>query len=85
MLELPFTWREGPATALLFECLPGGPMDVFRSLDYEQDPKRFDRAVLEIIRDRFPRTFERIEPVEFGLTGPRDLLKTAVTPLVRED
>jgi len=60
-------------------------MDVFRSLDYEQDPKRFDRAVLEIIRDRFPRTFERIEPVEFGLTGPRDLLKTAVTPLVRED
>jgi len=85
LLELPFTWREGPATALLFECLPGGPMDVFRSLDYEQDPKRFDRAVLEIIRDRFPRTFERIEPVEFGLTGPRDLLKTAVTPLVRED
>jgi 2-polyprenyl-6-methoxyphenol hydroxylase-like FAD-dependent oxidoreductase len=85
VLELPITWREGPVTAMLFECIPGGPQDVFRDLDYEQNPKEFDQTVLQLFENHYPKTYERINTSEFGLTGPLELLKGAVTPVVRED
>jgi 2-polyprenyl-6-methoxyphenol hydroxylase-like FAD-dependent oxidoreductase len=70
---------------MLFECIPGGPQDVFRDLDYAGDPKAFDRTVLQLFQRHYPKTYERINTSEFGLTGPLELLKGAVTPVVRED
>ncbi|HEX6450900.1 MAG TPA: hypothetical protein VF060_15730 [Trebonia sp.] len=33
----------------------------------------------------YPAVFERVDPAEFRLTGPDDLVQGALTPTVRED
>jgi hypothetical protein len=85
LLELPMHSSEGPVTVLLFESIPGGDQDVLSALSYEDDPQAFERTVLEIVRDNYPHTYERVDTAEFGLTGPLDLLQGALTPIVRED
>jgi 2-polyprenyl-6-methoxyphenol hydroxylase-like FAD-dependent oxidoreductase len=85
LLELPMFSREGHIMVLLFESIPGGEQEVLTDLNYEDDPALFERTVLEILREHYPRTFERVDPAAFGLTGPLDLLQGAVTPVVRSD
>lgn len=85
LLELPMYTREGPIMALLFESIPGGAQDVLTDMRYEDDPKLFERTVLEILREHYPMTYERVDQAEFRLTGPLDLLQGAVTPTVRDD
>jgi 2-polyprenyl-6-methoxyphenol hydroxylase-like FAD-dependent oxidoreductase len=85
LLELPITSREGFATALLFENIPGGDLDVLADIRYEDDPAQFNRVVLEKLEQHYPMCFERIDAASFGLQGPTDLLQGALTPVVRED
>jgi 2-polyprenyl-6-methoxyphenol hydroxylase-like FAD-dependent oxidoreductase len=85
LLELPITSREGFATALLFENIPGGDLDVLADIRYADDPAQFNRVVLEKLQQHYPMCFERVEPASFGLQGPTDLLQGALTPVVRED
>jgi 2-polyprenyl-6-methoxyphenol hydroxylase-like FAD-dependent oxidoreductase len=85
LLELPMFSMEGHITVLLFECIPGGEMEVLADLPYEADPKLFLRTVLELVERLHPKTFERIDPRAFALTGPLDLLQGALTPTVRSD
>jgi 2-polyprenyl-6-methoxyphenol hydroxylase-like FAD-dependent oxidoreductase len=85
LLELPMYSRDGHITVLLFESIPGGEQDVLTDTRYEDDPAVFERTVLDILRDHYPKVFERVDQSEFGLTGPLDLLQGAVTPIVRED
>jgi 2-polyprenyl-6-methoxyphenol hydroxylase-like FAD-dependent oxidoreductase len=85
MLELPITSREGFATALLFENIPGGDLEVLGDISYEEGPGRFDEMVLEKLRQHYPMCAERVDPDSFGLMGPADLLQGALTPVVRED
>ena len=85
LLELPITSREGFATALLFENIPGGDLEVLADLDYEAGPRAHDETVLRKLEGHYPMCFERIEPAEFRLQGPTDLLQGALTPVVRED
>ncbi len=85
MLELPITSREGFATALLFENIPGGDLEILADIGYEEDPAGFHRVVLEKLQRHYPMCFERVDPASFALQGPTDLLQGALTPVVRED
>jgi hypothetical protein len=85
LLELPITSREGFVTALLFENIPGGDLEVLADIRYEDDPDRFHRVVLDKLQEHYPMCFERIDRVSFGLQGPTDLLQGALTPVVCED
>ncbi|NKQ51318.1 monooxygenase [Amycolatopsis sp. K13G38] len=82
LLEIPLLSRHGPVTALLFENVPGGDLAGLSSSD---DPGLFAKQALEKLRVHHPDTFERVDPGEFALTHPLDLMRGAVTPSVRED
>jgi len=85
LLELPITSREGFATALLFENIPGGDLEVLADISYEEDPRGHDKIVLRKLEEHYPMCFERIDTASFRLQGPTDLLQGALTPVVRED
>ena len=85
LLELPITSRDGFATALLFESVPGGDFEALADTRYEDDPAAFDRLVLEKLEKHFPMCFERVDHDAFGLMGPADIIQGAITPTVRED
>jgi 2-polyprenyl-6-methoxyphenol hydroxylase-like FAD-dependent oxidoreductase len=85
LLELPITSREGFATALLFENIPGGDLELLADIDYAEDPAKFNQVVLQKLRDHYPMCAERIDESSFGLMGPTDILQGALTPVVRED
>jgi 2-polyprenyl-6-methoxyphenol hydroxylase-like FAD-dependent oxidoreductase len=85
LLELPITSREGFATALLFENIPGGDLEVLADLSYADDPAGFERTVLAKLEQHYPMCFERVDAGNFHLQGPRDVLQGSITPVVRED
>lgn len=74
---------EGTQVALMFEGIPGQAFDILARLRYEDDPRRFETTVLDLVREHLPPVYERIDPKEFGLTRPLDLLQGAITPTVR--
>ncbi len=85
LLELPMFSRDGHVSVLLFECIPGGRMEPLADLRYDDDPAAFLHAVQSTLEELHPKTFERLDPSEFALTGPLDILQGALTPTVRED
>ena len=85
LLELPIFLREGFATALLFEAIPGGDLEVLAEISYDDDRDAFHRVVLEKIERHFPMLRERVDAGAFALQGPDDILQGALTPVMRED
>ena len=85
LLELPLLTREGPATALLFENIPGGAPEKLVDIPWEEDIPGFEREVLGIVREHYGWVADRIDESSFGLIGDRDVLQGALTPVVRED
>lgn len=85
LLELPITSREGRATVLLFENIPGGGLEELVDRSYADDPRGYERLVLSVLEAHYPACFERVDRSSFGLQAPRDLLQGALTPIVRED
>jgi 2-polyprenyl-6-methoxyphenol hydroxylase-like FAD-dependent oxidoreductase len=85
MLELPITSRDGFATALLFENIPGGDLEMLADVSYEDGAAQFDEVILDKLQQHYPMCFERVDHSSFGLQGSRDLLQGALTPVVRED
>lgn len=83
IFQVPFTTFEGRVCTILFEGIPGGAFDTISHLRYEDDPKKFDAAALELIREHAPMIYERIDPKEFGVLRPLDVLQGAITPIVR--
>ncbi|MFD7996749.1 styrene monooxygenase/indole monooxygenase family protein [Streptomyces mexicanus] len=83
LIEIPLFSRDGHVTALLFESVPGGGADHLADLDHEEDPGAFRRAVLAELAAHHPTVSERIDPGRFRLTGPLDLVRTAIVPTVR--
>lgn len=75
---------DGNQTALLFEAIPGGALEVMSRMRYEDDPRRFEMTVLALLREHAPSIYARIDPPGFGLTRPLDLLQGAITPTVRQ-
>lgn len=74
----------GPRTAVLVEAIPGGAFEAMTRMRYEDDPRRFEGALLELLRRHATPIAERIDPAAFRLTRSLDLLQGAVTPTVRE-
>ncbi|MGH3504809.1 MAG: styrene monooxygenase subunit StyA [Nocardioidaceae bacterium] len=85
LLEIPIYSFDGHVTALLFENVPGGDLESLASERYDDDPAAFEKLVLTKLRQHHPKTFERVEPNELGLTRPEDLLQGALVPTVRDD
>ena len=85
LLELPIFFRDGFATALLFEAIPGGDLEALADASYEEDAAGFHRVVLDRIERHFPMLLERLEIGSFELAGPGDVIQGALTPVVRED
>jgi 2-polyprenyl-6-methoxyphenol hydroxylase-like FAD-dependent oxidoreductase len=85
LIEIPIYSVEGHVTALLFENIPGGDLEVLADLNYDEDPKAFEATVLEKLRVHHPATYERVDPATFGVTRPQDILQGGVTPYLRAD
>ncbi|CAL9658598.1 Styrene monooxygenase StyA [Streptomyces sp. enrichment culture] len=85
LIEIPLYSRDGHVTALLFECVPGGGAEALCDIDHRAEPAAFRRAVLDELAAHHPTVSARIVPGEFGLTGPLDLVRTAIVPTVRAD
>jgi len=85
LLEIPMYSSAGHVTALLFENVPGGELEMLADLSYDEDPAGFEKTILESTRQYYPATFERIDTAKFRLTSPLDLLQGAIVPTVRED
>jgi Styrene monooxygenase A putative substrate binding domain len=83
LFEAAFRAAEGRVSSLLIEAIPGGGLEPVCDLRYEDDPRRFNATVLALLREHAPAVYERVEPQRFGLTGPLDLHKGAITPVVR--
>ncbi|MGK4005899.1 styrene monooxygenase/indole monooxygenase family protein [Sorangium sp. So ce1036] len=73
----------GVMPALLIEAIPGGALDPLTRMRYEDDPARFDAALLEAVLAHAPLTAERVDRASFGVAGPRDHVIGAVRPVVR--
>ncbi|MGQ0845961.1 MAG: styrene monooxygenase/indole monooxygenase family protein [Sporichthyaceae bacterium] len=85
MIEIPMLTFEGRATALLFENIPGGDLELLADLDYTADPQAFEQTVLGTLKEHYPQTYERVDATTFGLCRPEDLLQGALVPHLRED
>jgi hypothetical protein len=83
IFQAPFTTFSGRVSTVLFEGIPGQSFEALTRLRYEDDPKKFDATVLDLLRKHAPLIYERVNPKEFGALGPLDVLQGAVTPTVR--
>jgi hypothetical protein len=83
VIQIPMESFDGLVCVLLFECLPGGDLEVLARTPYEDDPKGYGRTVLEKLRVHCPSIFARVDPAAFALTGPGSILQGAVTPTAR--
>jgi 2-polyprenyl-6-methoxyphenol hydroxylase-like FAD-dependent oxidoreductase len=84
MIEIPIQSFEGNVTTLLFECVPGGDLEVLNRTSYDDDPAGYERLVLAKLQGHFPTIFERVDAGAFGLTRPGSILQGAITPTVRQ-
>jgi len=84
LIVLPIETFEGHATTLLFECIPGGDLEVLAATSYDEDPKGYERLVLDKLERHCPPVFERVDQSSFGLTNPTSILTGSVTAVVRE-
>ncbi|MBF6139121.1 monooxygenase [Nocardia farcinica] len=85
LLEIPMYAEDGFLTALLFENIPGGDLEILSTMKYDDDPAAFEKTVLDKLAKHHPQTFERVNHAEFGLNRPIDILEGALVPTVRED
>jgi 2-polyprenyl-6-methoxyphenol hydroxylase-like FAD-dependent oxidoreductase len=84
IINIPMLTREGVVEVLLFECVPGGDLEVVAQTPYADDPGAHDRLVLEKVRQYAPRVAERVDESAFSLLDSTSILQGAVIPAVRE-
>jgi hypothetical protein len=77
--SIPFYSHAGPCRAVVFEAIPGGPMDVWGGVDSA------DKALataLRLFRECSPQDWPNYRSAE--LVDERSWLRGAITPVVRE-
>ncbi len=84
IINIPMLSRDGHVEVLLFECVPGGDLEVVAKTPYADDPKAHDRLVLEKLRTFAPRVYERVDERQFGVVDPTSVLQGAIVPTVRQ-
>ncbi|MEI6948657.1 styrene monooxygenase/indole monooxygenase family protein [Paraflavisolibacter sp. H34] len=80
---MPFTTFGGRVCSILIEAIPGGALAPIASMRYEDDPETFNATVLDLVRQHAPPIYELIDPDEFGINRPQDIVQGAITPTVR--
>lgn len=83
IIEIPMESFEGDVTVVLFECIPGGDLEPLAKTPYADDPKGYERTVVEKVRAYCPPLSERLDDSEFALARPDSILQGAVMPTVR--
>jgi 2-polyprenyl-6-methoxyphenol hydroxylase-like FAD-dependent oxidoreductase len=83
IINIPIQTAEGVREVVLFECVPGGDLDAVALTPYADDPKAYERLVLETLRRHAPRVAERIDETSFGILDPSSILQGAIVPTVR--
>src|SRR5262245_4493586 len=83
IFQAPFTTFDCRACTILIEGIPGQGFDVISHLRYEDDPNKFEATVLDLLREHAPPIYERINPTEFGVLRPLDVLQGGIVPTVR--
>jgi 2-polyprenyl-6-methoxyphenol hydroxylase-like FAD-dependent oxidoreductase len=83
IFEFPIFSFEPHLIGMNIQAIPGGAFEPLARMRYEEDPRRFNTAVIELLRDYAPAIYERIDPARFGLTRALDLLQGGITPTVR--
>ena len=84
IINIPMETQDGVVEVVLFECVPGGELDVVARTPYADDPAAHDRLVLETLRTHAPRVSERIDEASFGVVDPTSILQGAIVPTARE-
>jgi hypothetical protein len=83
IVHAPFTTFNGRISSLTIEAIPGGAFESLARMPYDDDPERFEAALIELLAEHAPPIHARLEEREFGLTRSADLLQGEVTPTVR--
>lgn len=83
ILQAPFTTFEGRVSSILIEGIPGQAFMPLMQMRYDDDPQRFNAEMLDLIRQHAPPIYARVNPQEFGVLRPLDVLQGAITPTVR--
>jgi 2-polyprenyl-6-methoxyphenol hydroxylase-like FAD-dependent oxidoreductase len=83
IFQAPFFTFGGRVSAVLFEGIPGQAFEALTRIRYEDDPKKFEATVLDLLRKHATPIYERVAPKEFGVLRPLDVLQGAITPAVR--
>jgi hypothetical protein len=83
IFQAPFTSFEGRVCTIMVEAIPGQAFEVIAHVRYENDPKKFEAAMLDLLREHAPPIYERVNLKEFGVTRPLEVLQGAITPTVR--
>ena len=83
IFQAPFITFGERVCSLLIEAIPGQALEVMRHMRYEDDPKAFEAKILDLLRKHAPPIYEHVNPKEFGVTRPLDVLQGAITPAVR--
>jgi hypothetical protein len=83
IFQCPFFSFDGPVTGMLFEAVPGGPLEVMGRTRCEEDPKAFHATALRLLEQHAPPLRDRVDAAAFRLTRPADLIQGAITPTVR--
>ena len=83
LIDIPILTFGGMASALLFENIQGGDLEILARLRYDENPKKFIATILEKLEHHHPHIFNRIDTATFDLCAPTDILQGGVTPTVR--
>lgn len=83
ILSFPIVSFTPGLTAIGIESVAGGAFETVAHMRFEDDPSRFEAAVLDLLRTYAPSIYARISPDAFALNRPLDLCHAAITPTVR--
>jgi hypothetical protein len=78
-----FTHDRGLIPNVLIEAVPGGSIEPLTRASYDEDPRRVEAMLLEVLREHAPSTYSRVDPKALRLAGPLDWLTGGFTPVVR--
>lgn len=83
IFALPIYSFEPGLTGIGLEAVPGGALEPMARMRYQDDPRAFELALLEILRRYAPEVAARVDPAAFRLSRPLDLMQGGLTPAVR--
>jgi hypothetical protein len=69
---------------IMVEAIPGQDLEPVTRMSYEADPKSFEAAVIDLVREHAPPIHDRIDRDEFAVIRPLDVVQGAITPTVRK-